>query len=62
MEGLKDDFGEIRKKMADGHTYHCACRLVWGDGECECEFEGKLPPMISQQVLAATVKMSKFGK
>jgi hypothetical protein len=20
----------------DGHSYHCACRLVWGDGECEC--------------------------
>ena len=20
-----------------GHTYHCSCRLVWGDGECECQ-------------------------
>ena len=19
-----------------GHTHHCACRQVWGDGECEC--------------------------
>lgn len=19
-----------------GHSYHCACRMVWGDGECEC--------------------------
>lgn len=19
-----------------GHTSHCACRQVWGDGECEC--------------------------
>lgn len=19
-----------------GHTYHCAARMNWGDGECEC--------------------------
>jgi uncharacterized protein YcfJ len=19
-----------------GHSYHCASRMVWGDGECEC--------------------------
>jgi len=23
-----------------GHTYHCACRQVWGDGECDCMGEG----------------------
>ena len=22
--------------ITQGHTHHCACRLVWGDGECEC--------------------------
>ena len=25
---------------AQGHTRHCACRQVWGDGECEC---GRVP-------------------
>ena len=20
-----------------GHTHHCACRQIWGDGECECK-------------------------
>ena len=22
--------------IRDGHTYHCASRMFWGDGECEC--------------------------
>lgn len=44
---------ELQRK---GHTYHCACRLVWGDGECECELRGKKPPIISQMVLKATNK------
>lgn len=21
----------------DGHSHHCACRMVWGDGLCECK-------------------------
>ncbi len=24
-----------------GHTHHCACRIVWGDGECECGEKGR---------------------
>ena len=32
----KDGEEEIPRLMRDGHTCHCACRLVWGDGECEC--------------------------
>lgn len=27
--------------LAEGHTEHCAKRIVWGDGECECHVEGK---------------------
>lgn len=30
---------EVNSIMADveyGHSYHCAGRLNWGDGECEC--------------------------
>jgi hypothetical protein len=22
-----------------GHTYHCAARMNWGDGDCECGIE-----------------------
>jgi hypothetical protein len=45
--GLSDLCGECQKEVIedhkkidaflyDGHSHHCACRLVWGDGECEC--------------------------
>jgi len=27
--------------VIDGHTGHCACRFVWGDGECSCSKEIK---------------------
>ena len=33
----KHDQKKIEKIRKDGHTYHCACRQVWGDGECECD-------------------------
>lgn len=33
----KDDWREVARLMDAGHTYHCACRMVWGDGECECQ-------------------------
>ena len=26
----------IKTLVKCGHTYHCACRITWGDGECEC--------------------------
>ena len=26
-----------RLQDEDGHSHHCAHRIVWGDGECECE-------------------------
>jgi hypothetical protein len=36
-----DDLKRDRKRIADlveqGHPEHCACRQVWGDGECECD-------------------------
>lgn len=34
-----DDTEAIAEAEADGHTPHCARRLVWGDGECECAIE-----------------------
>lgn len=30
------DRRERHRLKAAGHTGHCAARLVWGDGECEC--------------------------
>ena len=33
----KEDEEEIKRLEDEGHTYHCSCRLVWGDGQCECE-------------------------
>jgi hypothetical protein len=27
---------EIYKLRLKGHSYHCAIRQVWGDGECTC--------------------------
>lgn len=31
------DLKEIKKLQSQGHPHHCACRQVWGDGECECD-------------------------
>lgn len=28
--------GLLRALVNEGHTKHCARRLAWGDGECEC--------------------------
>ena len=37
----EDDYVQIQKLMSAGHKKHCACRMVWGDGECECGTEAK---------------------
>lgn len=31
------DRAAIDALMDAGHTYHCAARQTWGDGECECQ-------------------------
>ena len=30
------DHQSIDGHVSAGHSYHCACRMIWGDGECEC--------------------------
>jgi murein endopeptidase len=35
----RNDAEAYRKIRSLGHTRHCACRIVWGDGECECKNE-----------------------
>jgi len=32
-----NNFREIERLRREGHPRHCACRQVWGDGECECD-------------------------
>lgn len=59
-EEFKEDSKNIHLHMDKGHTYHCACRLVWGDGECECKLKGKPPGIISQQVLVVTTKKTPY--
>lgn len=33
----KDNLKRIDEIQKEGHSRHCACRQVWGDGECECD-------------------------
>lgn len=64
-ENFIEDQKEIWRLQDEGHTAHCACRLVWGDGECECELKGKKPPIISQMILKAMnnpCKVHQFRK
>lgn len=37
----KDDHKRIDAFISKGHSEHCACRQVWGDGECECDLYAK---------------------
>jgi len=39
MSREEDEVDRIMRFEKAGHTFHCACRLVWGDGECECKME-----------------------
>ena len=34
-----DNLKEIERLKIKGHSQHCACRIVWGDGECTCDME-----------------------
>lgn len=34
----------------EGHTFHCAMRILTGDGECECNLKNYIPGLISRQM------------
>jgi len=36
-EEQTDSLAQIEAIQALGHSHHCACRQVWGGGECECD-------------------------
>lgn len=38
----KESNEETNKLIKKGHTEHCAKRMVWGDGECECHLRSSL--------------------
>lgn len=37
----KKNIEKINELVRKGHSRHCACRQVWGDGECECDLYDK---------------------
>ena len=43
---------EILKLQKEGHTFHCAMRILTGDGECECNKNDFIPGNISRGMYA----------
>lgn len=41
---------EILKLQKEGHTFHCAMRILTGDGECECGKKDFIPGSISRKM------------
>lgn len=36
LTSMNSPRARMEKLMFEGHNYHCANRIVWGDGWCEC--------------------------
>ena len=41
---------EVLKLQKEGHTFHCALRILIGDGECECKKKDFIPGGISKRM------------
>ena len=41
---------ERLKLQKEGHTFHCAMRILTGDGECECNKKDFIPGPISRKM------------
>ena len=54
---------EIQKLQKRGHTFHCAMRILTGDGECECGKKDLIPGSISQKMYEGVcpVCLNKVG-
>lgn len=35
------DYQEVKHLISQGHSRHCACRQMWGDGICTCDKTGE---------------------
>ena len=34
-----DNLARIEELVKEGHSHHCSCRQILGDGECTCNLE-----------------------
>jgi len=48
-DGIPVD-NEILVLQKEGHTFHCAMRILCGDGECECNKKDFIPGFISRRM------------
>ena len=55
-----EDQNLIESFVKDGHTYHCACRMTWGDGECECGHTARAENKILKQQLNELYDVAKM--
>lgn len=46
-DGMPTD-KEIKDLQKEGHTFHCAMRILTGDGECECSKTSTKTPGFSK--------------
>jgi len=54
------DNDEIERLKKEGHTNRCACKIVWGDGLCECGKLGKaIPGAVSGEVIKPAMSKQK---
>ena len=55
---------EILNLQKEGHTFHCAMRILVGDGECECFKKGYIPGSISRKMYqgVCSVCLKKKGE
>jgi len=59
MENEEDERENARilSLQKEGHTFHCACRQVMGDGECECNKKDFIPGSISRMMYAGVCQV-----
>ena len=44
------EYDKILALQKEGHTFHCAMRILTGDGECECGKKDVIPGGISRSM------------
>jgi len=45
IDAESEEYIQVLIYQDEGHTHHCACRMVWGGGECECNLNKQTPEM-----------------
>jgi len=50
MNDYEFDNDAVLNLQKSGHTFHCAMRIITGDGECECNKKDFIPGSISRQM------------